>query len=91
MAGDTTALANPVIGTTVPAPAKLAILSYTPIPVNNAPKKTIIIGSHIFASYSEMPKNFNSSKIPCPMVHIAPPIRNAIMIFFIYFGFGLAS
>ena len=26
MAGDTTALANPVIGTTVPAPAKLAIL-----------------------------------------------------------------
>ena len=58
MAGDTTALANPVIGTTVPAPAKLAILSYTPIPVNNAPKKTIIIGSHIFASYSEMPKNF---------------------------------
>ena len=35
-AGDTTELAKPVIGTIVPAPACLAILSKTPIPVRIA-------------------------------------------------------
>ena len=43
IAGDTTAFANPVIGTTVPAPPNLAILQYIPVPVKNAPRKTIII------------------------------------------------
>ena len=31
--------ANPVIGTTVPAPPNLAILQYIPVPVKNAPRK----------------------------------------------------
>ena len=39
-AGATTELAKPVIGTSVPAPAKRAISSYSPSPVNSAPRKT---------------------------------------------------
>ncbi|MNP84773.1 hypothetical protein D3C76_1842280 [compost metagenome] len=37
------ALEKPVIGTTVPAPAKDAILSYIPNPVSSAPRKINII------------------------------------------------
>ena len=39
MAGATTELANPVMGTTVPAPAKLAILSKTPRAVSSPARK----------------------------------------------------
>ena len=42
-AGDTTLFAKPVIGTIVPAPACLAILSKTPIPV----KIAVIIIIHL--------------------------------------------
>ncbi|ETJ33244.1 Acetyltransferase, partial [human gut metagenome] len=48
---ETTAFENPVIGTTVPAPPKLAILLYVPVPVNNAPINIIIIGT-IFITFS---------------------------------------
>ena len=40
IAGETTELAKPVIGTMLPAPAYLPILSYTPMPVSSAERKT---------------------------------------------------
>ena len=43
MAGDTTALANPVIGIIDPAPALLPIKSYTPNPVKKAPINISVI------------------------------------------------
>ena len=46
IAGDTTALANPVIGTSVPAPARLAIFSYSPRPVSSALRKISHIEVH---------------------------------------------
>ena len=39
IAGEATLFAKPVIGTIEPAPAFRPILSYTPSPVNNVPKK----------------------------------------------------
>ena len=43
IAGDATALAKPVMGSRVPAPARLAILSYTPMPVRITDKKIRVI------------------------------------------------
>ena len=37
IAGETTALEKPVIGTTVPAPPKSASLLYVPVPVSHTP------------------------------------------------------
>ena len=39
IAGETTALANPVMGTSVPAPANRAMLSKHPNPVKSADRK----------------------------------------------------
>ena len=42
MAGETTEFAKPVTGTSVPAPATLAIESKTPSPVSSAARKIIV-------------------------------------------------
>ncbi len=44
MAGDTMEFAKPVIGTSVPAPATFAILSYQPNAVNTAEMRMRLIG-----------------------------------------------
>ncbi len=49
-AGDTTALAKPVIGTRVPAPACLAILSKTPRPVRIAESRMSVTDTAAAAS-----------------------------------------
>jgi hypothetical protein len=70
------AFAKPVIGTKVPAPATLATLSNTPIPVKRQVKKIIIIVAVVREVSSLKPikekrENKNSAK-----VHIVPPIAN---------------
>lgn len=59
-AGDTTLFAKPVIGTIVPAPACLAILSKTPIPVKIA---VIIINTLDVAAETSFSFNHAFSKI----------------------------
>ena len=50
MAGDTTALAKPVMGTRVPAPANLAMRSKTPRPVRMAATSTRVAAVRVPAS-----------------------------------------
>ena len=52
-AGETTALAKPVIGTSVPAPPSLAASSYTPRPVKSAPRNTRLMEQAVPASAEE--------------------------------------
>lgn len=89
-AGDTTLLANPLIGTIVPAPACLAILSNTPIPVSIAVIIMIIDGVASLISFSFSPMDANISFSICPIVHIPPPIRNAFIQFITTGELGLA-
>ena len=49
IAGDATALAKPVMGSSVPAPARLAILSYIPIPVSRTDIKIRVIELNVCA------------------------------------------
>ena len=55
IADDTTALANPVIGTSVPAPACFASFSYSPSPVKSALRNTSIIDAHAPAASFSAP------------------------------------
>ena len=60
-AADETALAKPVIGTSVPAPALLAILWYIRRAVNSTPRNTIVIGQpSIPTAHSDLAKDKNS-------------------------------
>ena len=52
-----TALANPVIGTSVPAPALLAILWYTRKAVNSTPRNTIVMGTAVETDCSLSPRD----------------------------------
>ena len=54
-AGATTELANPVMGTTVPAPACFAILGYMSRPVSSAPRNTRVIEAADAALSSDKP------------------------------------
>ena len=54
-AADDTALAKPVIGTSVPAPALLAILWYTRRAVISTPRNTIVIGTAVDTDCSLRP------------------------------------
>lgn len=80
-AGETTELANPVMGTIVPAPAWRAILSNTPIPVKIAVIIIIMQGVAILSSFSFKPAFSKIVFRSCPKVHIAPPKRNALTQF----------
>jgi hypothetical protein len=77
IAGETTALAKPVIGTSVPAPACLAIFSNTPNPVKIAAITISADETNIPESFSLKSKYKHSSLISCPITHIAPPIKKA--------------
>ena len=55
-AGDTMAFANPVMGTTVPAPACFAMLSNKPKPVSNAERKISVHEARVPASSSDNPR-----------------------------------
>jgi len=59
IAGEAMAFAKPVTGTSVPAPACFASLSYQPIPVKRALRKTRIIVVHVPAVSSSSSKNNN--------------------------------
>ena len=77
IAGELIAFAKPVIGTSVPAPACLAILSYTPSIVSSTPKKISDTETKVFASVSSNPHSLKSSNIPCPSAQIPPPMTKA--------------
>ena len=72
-------LENPVMGTMEPAPAKAPILSYIPMPVKNEARKMRIIKVYVCMSLSSKAGNraFSASKMPCPIVQIRPPTKNA--------------
>ena len=54
-AGDTTEFANPVMGTSVPAPACFAIFSYIPSPVSKALITISVIETKADASFFVSP------------------------------------
>ena len=56
IAGLTTALEKPVIGTKAPALPHWASLSYTFSPVSSAPKKISVIEAVVWASFTSIPK-----------------------------------
>ena len=56
MAGDTMEFAKPVIGTSVPAPATFAILSYQPNAVNTAEIRMRLTDTKALASLSSRPR-----------------------------------
>ena len=76
MAGLTTELANPVIGTSVPAPALAASFWYHPGSVNSADRKISAMLVSVPASVLsyQIRKSWRS---PSPTVQIAPPTQNA--------------
>ena len=74
IAGDTTEFEKPVIGTRVPAPACLAILSNKPRPVSSAAAKISDMLVRHLASLRESPAaKLNVSVSACPITHISPP------------------
>ena len=77
MAGDTTELANPVMGTIVPAPAWRASFSYRCRQVSSAPRKIIVIEVAAAASAVSSPRPSQKRRTASPSVQIAPPDRNA--------------
>ena len=89
-AGDTTEFAKPEIGTIVPAPATLAMLSKTPIPVSIAVIIMTTAGVASFASsslrFDIRHRLFSNS----PKQHIPPPNKNANKQFLSFGELGLA-
>ena len=75
-------MAKPVIGTRVPAPAYLAMLSYRLSPVSSADKNTRVTETVVEASYCAIPKDIYQLSSSCPKVQIAPPIKKAKRQFF---------
>ena len=80
--------AKPVIGTTVPAPATLAILSNTPMPVSTAVRAISVTGVAAFTPSSENPARVYSHVNTCPSVQMSPPIANAQNRSFAFFEGG---
>ena len=89
MAEETTPLAKPVMGTSVPAPACLPSLAYQPSPVQTALTATSPMETHAEAFFCSMPQYSVRIWMPAsPMVQISPPIRNARGMFFQDFDRG---
>ena len=76
MAGDATALAKPVMGTSVPAPPNRASLLYRFSPVNRADRNTRLTEVAVAASSwgSSISQPF---RISCPITQMAPPMAKA--------------
>ena len=75
MAGETTALAKPVIGTIVPAPAIFAMSSYQLSPVSTALRKTSEMAVATAAASLSSPAAPQPFKISCPSAQMTPPIK----------------
>ena len=82
IAGDVTALENPVIGTSVPAPAYFPILSNTPIAVNSDAMKIRVIEVMLPVSSLSAPREKQSFLNASPRVQIRPPTQNARKVSF---------
>ena len=77
MAGATTALAKPVMGTSVPAPAVAASFWYQPIAVVKADRPMSVALVSVPASVSVKPRAAYSMRRPSPKRQMAPPTKNA--------------
>ena len=77
MAGETTALAKPVMGTRVPAPALAASFWYQPIAVVKADRPMSVALVSVPASVSVKPRAAYSVRRPSPKRQMAPPTKNA--------------
>ena len=75
-------MAKPVMGTSVPAPACLAMLSYTFNAVRIALAAIRVIEQTIRAVFKSIPAFCTRLTIPCPRAQISPPIKNALTQFF---------
>ena len=73
IAGETTAFAKPVIGTSVPAPQCWAILSYTPTAVRVADRPMSVTLTKPRACVSGSPAARYSPSSAWPRQQIAPP------------------
>ena len=76
-AGDTMALAKPVMGTRVPAPARLASLSNHPRPVSTAAAKTKVTDTAVPACSWSSPRFWYQFSRACPSAQMAPPTPKA--------------
>ena len=65
-AGDTIALEKPVMGTKVPAPARLAMVSNTPRPVSSEARKIRVMDVQVPASSLPAPRLWYSAVSPSP-------------------------
>lgn len=74
--------AKPVMGTSVPAPACLAKLSYTFKAVKRAVRKINVMDSAARESFKSRPELWNQLTRNWPNVQIAPPTKKAIKQFF---------
>ena len=77
MAGDTTALAKPVMGTSVPAPPKRASLLYRLKPVSSADSSTRQTEVAVPASSLFSPMALQPFWMACPTTQISPPMTKA--------------
>ena len=77
MAGETTAFAKPVMGTSVPAPAFEASFWYQPSAVVMAERAISVALVSVAASVSVRPIAAYSVRSPSPSRQIAPPMQNA--------------
>ena len=75
-AGLVTAFAKPVMGTSAPAPAIFAKLSYTPSAVKSAPRKISVMLVAAGAK-SPAPRASQPRVAASPSAHTAPPQRKA--------------
>ncbi len=78
MAGEVMALAKPVIGTPVPAPAYRAMRSNTPIPVSSAVKNTNVMEAKLEAEAAVIPSIVVPASIRAwPKTQMQPPTQKA--------------
>ena len=78
MAGEDMALAKPVMGTSVPAPAFLASFWYQPSPVVTTESNTSVTEHQAPASSFVSPRLPYQSIRACPTTQISPPTKKAI-------------
>ena len=72
------ALAKPVMGTRVPAPANFASFSYKPSPVNRALRKIRQMDAQALAASFSAPMRVNRFRNTSPRVQMPPPMRKAL-------------
>ena len=71
------ALANPVMGTRVPAPARRAMSSNTPRPVSRAARNTRVMDTQVPASSWLTPQLWYRLDSAWPPVQMSPPTQKA--------------